>query len=80
MTKSFDNAAAFIATADSRETSVEIMRAIAHISRDMEEAVRIWEFADDRELVAIIEIATRNGIDAPEDFHWGAAGNSWAII
>jgi hypothetical protein len=35
-------AAAFIATADSRETSPEVMAAIAFLARDTAEAEAIW--------------------------------------
>lgn len=76
--KNTAEAAAFIATADSRETSVEIMRAIAQIARSAEEAKNIWEFAGDRELVAIIEIVTGNGREDATDFCWGASGSRWA--
>lgn len=76
--KNTDEAAAFVATSDSRETSVEIMRAIAEIARSVEEAENIWESVDDRELVAIVEIATGNGREDTRDFCWGASGSRWA--
>lgn len=74
----FATADAFIATADSRETSVEIMRAIAQIARSAEEAENIWAFADDCELIAILEIVTGNRRGDASDFCWGAAGFRWA--
>jgi hypothetical protein len=38
-----DDAATFIATAASRETSIEVMRAIAFFARDLTEAEAIWD-------------------------------------
>lgn len=37
------DARAFIASADSRETSGSVMRAIVHFSASLEEAERIWD-------------------------------------
>lgn len=71
-------AAAFIGTADSRETSVEILRAITHIARNVDEAERIWEAPTEDELVAVIEITTGNGREDAADFCWGEAGSQWA--
>lgn len=74
--------AAFVATAGARETSVEIMRAIASLSRNATEAQRIWEGDLPREstLRAIWERATNSGSIDARDLHWGAAGNRWANI
>jgi hypothetical protein len=43
-----EEADAFVASADVRETSPEIMRAIARLADDMDEAVAIWEIIDRR--------------------------------
>ena len=68
----------FIATGASRETSPEIMRAIAFLARDEAEAIRIWEAPTGAEITAIAEIATGNGRDCqPDELHWGAAGDRW---
>lgn len=50
-----DMADKFIAEADSRRTSVEVMREIARCARDYDDAVAIWEhdFADTRDLVEL---------------------------
>ena len=69
----------FIASGDSRETSPEIMRAIAFIARNELEAQRIWDAPTPDEITAIAEIATGNGRDGePEDYVWGAAGDRWS--
>ena len=71
-------AADFIATAASRETSEEIMEAIAFCARDEAEAVKIWEDCPGREfLTAIVEIVTNNGMLETTDFEWGAMGSDW---
>ena len=73
-------AADFIATADSRETSREIMEAIAFFSRDAREAVALWE-GDGFERVChpsdLWERVTANGLRDADEFVWGAAGNRW---
>lgn len=66
MTKFIETAAgeAFIATADSRETSKEVMKAIAFFARDEKEAVALWEgdgFGRVASLSDIWENATGNG-------------------
>lgn len=68
----------FINSADSRETSTEIMEAIAWLAETEEQAERIWKDPSDSELVAIIERVTGNGREDASDFCWGAAGDQWA--
>ncbi|MFT0137264.1 YccJ family protein [Alcanivoracaceae bacterium MT1] len=70
----------FIESAASRETSVELMEAILEVAGGDEAiAEQIWEDgARDEELVAIIEIVTKNGVHETTDFCWGAAGTDWA--
>lgn len=70
----------FIDSADSRETSKELMEAILFAAGgDEARAVSIWENGpSDAELVCIIERVTKNGLYATTDFVWGAAGNGWA--
>lgn len=69
-------AAGFIATAASRETSPEIMKAIAYHARSLKEAEAIWNgdgIASTREgIMAIWETATGNGLSDAHTLHWGA--------
>jgi hypothetical protein len=69
MTKFAETAAAasFIATAASRETSVEIMEAIAALACSEIEAARIWDAPTAEELAAIAVLVTRDA----DDFFWG---------
>jgi hypothetical protein len=65
---------AFIATADSRETSPEVMRAIAYSARNEAEAEAIWN--GDLEgkawdMSGIWESATKNGLIDDETLYWG---------
>lgn len=68
----------FTATADSRETSPEIMEAIWTVSGKNEaEAVRVWEDPSEEEVTAIWEIVTSNGVRKSSDYTWGANGSRW---
>ena len=65
---------AFIATGDSRETSPEVMRAIALSARNEAEAEAIWN--GDLEgkawdMIGIWENATNNGQIDAETLYWG---------
>lgn len=62
----------FILEADSRQTCVEIMEAIAEIAVTYEEAVEIWEAPTQAQVTSI---ATK--LDTPSDYCWGASGSSW---
>lgn len=83
MTKFIDTAEGqdFIASGHSRETSPEVLEAIAFFARDLEEAEAAWNgdgrvrgICTDRD---IWEHATSNGTrDA--DLHWGQEGEFWA--
>lgn len=77
-----DAAQAFLATADSRETSEELMEAIFKVSGENSiAAVELWENGpDESELIAIIEMVTKNGTCDTADFCWGAAGSNWTIF
>lgn len=70
---------AFIDSAASRETSVELMEAILFAAGGSEEkALAIWENGPtDSELVCIVERVTKNGMHETTDFFWGSAGDSW---
>ncbi len=72
---------AFLASADSRETSIEIMRAIAAFSRNANDAEIIWQDGignwDASSAKAFVNAVTGNGAYDPTDFHWGAAGGNW---
>lgn len=76
-----DEGLAFIATADSRETSREIMEAIAFFARNSAEAEALWN-GDALGVVAapldIWEHVTKNGLRDASDYVWGAAGANWA--
>lgn len=70
---------AFLGSADSRETSDEIMEAIAWLaSGNFKRAVRIWEDPTEEERLAIWEYVTKNGLHPANGFFWGAAGRRWA--
>lgn len=70
---------AFLRSADCRETSDEIMEAIAWLADgDFKRAVRIWEDPTDEEWLAIWERVTKNGLHPANEFFWGAAGRQWA--
>lgn len=86
MSKFFETEQAenFIASAGSRETSVEIMKAIAWFARDLNEAESLWS-GDGIGKVAsisdIVERVTNNGLRGePSDYVWGAAGSNWADV
>ena len=69
----------FIDTADSRETSPELMDAILFVADGNEsEAVRIWEEPTAEEAVSIWERVTKNGLVPLTEFCWGASGSKWA--
>lgn len=72
--------ATFIATADSRETSIDVMRAIAFFACDLTEAEAIWN-GDAIDVACtmrdIWERATSNGAN-DVDLCWGAGGDAWA--
>ncbi len=73
-----DAGAAFIASADSRNTSPEIVEAIAFFARDLAEAEAFWE--GDYAICppsGLWERVTKNGLHATTDFCWGAAGSGW---
>jgi len=76
-----DEGLAFIATADSRETSPEIMEAIAFFARNTAEAEALWR-GDGLGKIAnpsdIWEHATNNGLRPASDYAWGDAGYDWA--
>ena len=73
----------FIASADSRETSREIMEAIAAFAGDLQAAEYIWEEGpvnfDDESLRAFLDTITHDGQGvALEDTCWGAEGSGWS--
>lgn len=64
---------AFIASADSYRTSIQIMRAIAFFARNAEEANAIWE-GDGWHIASISDIwehATNNGRIDDAELYWG---------
>lgn len=70
----------FIESAESRETSGELMEAILKVAGgDEAKAEAIWaDGPNSSELAAIIEIVTKNGQHETTEFCWGAAGDNWA--
>jgi hypothetical protein len=69
----------FIESANSRETSKEIMEEILWLAAGNEdEAVRIWEEPTEPEMIAIRERVTQNGLIDSEEFCWGYEGTKWA--
>ena len=70
---------AFLDSADSRETSIELMEAILKVAGDNKvEAASIWEDPTEEQKIAIWEVATKNGLIDASDFCWGESGDSWA--
>jgi len=69
-----DEAAAFIASANSRETSPEVMQAIAFFARNISEAEALWQ-GDGIDRIAgatdIWEHATDNGRIDSAGLFWG---------
>lgn len=76
-----NEAAAFIATADSRGTDERIMKAIAFFAHDLAEAEAFWngDFAGKCDYCSIWEHATNNGLLDGYEMFWGDAGNINAI-
>lgn len=69
----------FIDSADSLETSIEIMEAIFRIAGgDDDVAVRVWEEPTETELINIWEDVTKNGLLSPSLYCWGDMGSKWA--
>jgi hypothetical protein len=69
----------FLESSDCRETSQEIIDAIALIANGSEElAERIWAAPSDQQMQKIIRIVTENGKIDTTEFCWGAAGSRWA--
>ena len=68
----------FIETADSRETSTEIMEAIRAVAGSETAAVRVWECPSYEESLAVWERVTNNGNADSTDYCWGTSGSKWA--
>lgn len=71
----------FVASGASRETSPEIMEAIAYFARNTDEAEAIWsgDFGSSCNALDIWARATSNGVRASDDYCWGAAGSDWYV-
>lgn len=76
-----DEAAAFIATGDSRGTSREIMCAIVGFVDSTEEAEIMWQEGlcdwDDASAFVFVNVVTADGRDDPRGFCWGVNGSDW---
>lgn len=68
----------FLDSADSYQTSIEIMEAIVKIASNPVEALDIWAEPNDVELLRVWEIVTKNGNIHSGSFFWGRAGVGWA--
>jgi hypothetical protein len=75
-----DEADEFIASGPSRETSPEIMKALAFFAGNLSEAEQLW----DGEGWGVIcqpddfrDYVTENGRRDPGEFCWGATGRAW---
>jgi len=68
----------FISTADSRETSPEIMEAILAVAGSQSAAGRVWEEPTYEETLAVWERVTKNGMHDSTEYCWGASGSKWA--
>ena len=69
----------FTDTADSRNTSTEIMDAIRIVAGSESAAVRVWEEPTYEEALAVWERVTNTGNTDSTEFCWGAAGSAWAL-
>jgi len=76
-----NEAAAFIATADSRGTDERIMKAIAFFAGDLAEAEAFWngDFSGKCDYLCIWENATNNGALDGYEMFWGDAGSLNAV-
>lgn len=72
-----DAAAAFIATADSRETDKRIMEACAFFASNAAEAEENWngDFGGRCDYLSIWDYATNNGVLDGYEMFWGDAGS-----
>ncbi len=75
-------AANFIATADDRQTSPELMEAFAFFARNLREAEALWGNLDGAlgticQPIDIWERVTRGGIYDAADFRWGTHMERW---
>jgi len=82
MTKFMDTTAGedFIASADSRETSREIMEAIAWFVKDEAEAEALWNGDWLWNICTPTDLwrrVTKDGLLEATDFFWGASGPRW---
>ena len=69
----------FIESADSRQTSIEIMNAILWLAGWKDDnALQIWMDPSYEELLSIWERVKKNGLLDSSDFFWGTAGGNWA--
>lgn len=70
----------FVSSGDSRETSAEIMEAIAFFARDQTEAEALWNgdgFGVICHTTDLWERVTGNGLREPTEYCWGTAGRNW---
>ena len=75
-----DEGRAFINSADDRETSPEIMEAIAFFAKNTREAEALWNGEGLGEIATLMDIwerVTGNGFRESGDYVWGGAGSDW---
>ena len=66
----------FTGSADSRETSIEIMDAIEWLADDELGALEIWEAPTEEQIMSVWERVTKNGL-IENEFFWGGSVD-WA--
>ena len=66
----------FTDSAESRETSIEVMAAIEWLASNESESVAIWEAPTEEQILAIWERVTKNGL-IEDDLYWGGS-SEWA--
>jgi hypothetical protein len=75
-----NEATAFIHTGATRETSTEIMEAIAFFAKTLDEAESLWRgdgFGTICHPADIWEHVTKNGLRDASEFCWGSSGTTW---
>lgn len=70
----------FLASADGRKTSSEIMVAILALARSESVAAKIWEAPTYRQACLIWRHVTKNGFVHSRKFCWGKFGRKWAAL
>jgi len=70
----------FMNSSNSRQTSPEILEAIAIQSDSARSPADIWDDPTYPEALAIWEIVTNNGLRDSAEYLWGEMGSVWADV